>query len=310
MSLAALQEIQSLNVPRGTILTIGTFDGVHRGHQAIISAVVNRAKKEGLLSGCITFKDSPRQTLRPGTPFYYLMALQERIDVLAGLGLDVVLPLTFDTDLASVEAERFIGYLVDNLNLKHLIVGPDFALGYKRKGTIEVIKKIGQDRGFTVESISSTNISDGRVSSTRLRELLSEIGDVASANELLGRPYSIESVVKKGHQRGQTIGYRTANLDVPSNRIIPLDGVYVTSTTLGENIYRSVTNIGDNPTFGDKMTSVETYILDFDQMIYDETIKVEFLHRVRGEIKFESVDKLTEQIAADVEITREYFSKH
>ena len=196
------------------------------------------------------------------------------------------------------------------LNLKHLIVGPDFALGYKRKGTIEVIKKIGQDRGFTVESISSTNISDGRVSSTRLRELLSEIGDVASANELLGRPYSIESVVKKGHQRGQTIGYRTANLDVPSNRIIPLDGVYVTSTTLGENIYRSVTNIGDNPTFGDKMTSVETYILDFDQMIYDETIKVEFLHRVRGEIKFESVDKLTEQIAADVEITREYFSKH
>ena len=309
MSLAALQEIQDLKVSRGTILTIGTFDGVHRGHQAIIAAVIDKAKKQGLLSGCITFKDSPRQTLRPGIPFYYLMTLQERIDVLANLGLDVVLPLTFDTDLASVDAELFVKYLVDNLNLKHLIVGPDFALGHKRRGTIDVLKIIGKDKGFTVESINSTDVFNDRVSSTRLRGLLTEKGDVKLAKELLGRPYSIESVVKKGHERGQTIGYRTANLDVPNDRIIPLDGVYVTSTILGENIYQSVTNIGDNPTFGDKVTSIETYILDFDQMIYGETIRVEFLDRVRGEVKFESVSKLREQIAADVEITREYYSK-
>ena len=309
MSLAALQEIKNLKIPRGTILTIGTFDGVHRGHQAIIEAVINKAKIDGLLSGCITFKSSPRQTLRPEIPFYYLMTLQERIDILAHLGLDVVLPLTFDTDLASVDAELFVDYLVDNLNLKQLIVGPDFALGHKRRGTIDVLKKIGKDKGFTVESINSTDVLNDRVSSTRLRALLSEKGDVKSANDLLGRPYSIESIVEKGHERGQTIGYRTANLDVPKDRIIPLDGVYVTSTIIGTNIYQSVTNIGDNPTFGDAVTSVETYILDFDQMIYGETIRIEFLHRVRDEIKFESVDKLTEQIAADVEITREYYSK-
>jgi len=309
VSLTALQEIQSVKLSQGTVLTIGTFDGVHRGHQAIISAVIRKAEKEGYLSGCVTFKASPRETLRPEQPFHYLMSLDERIDMLGTSGLDLVLPLTFDSDLASVDADDFVSYLVDNLNLKHLIVGPDFALGYKRKGTIEVLKEIGENKGFTVEPINSTDMSSDRVSSTRLRRLLSEEGDVELAERLLGRPYSIESPVIKGHERGRTIGYRTANIEVPINRIIPLDGVYVTSTTLGSKKYPSVTNVGDNPTFDDKVLSVETYILDFDRMIYDETIKVEFLRRIRGEIKFETVNKLTEQIALDVDATREYFAK-
>ena len=309
MSLTALQEIQSAKVSQGTVLTIGTFDGVHRGHQAIISAVIDRAKKDAYLAGCITFKASPRETLRPQQSFRYLMSLEERIDMLRNSGLDLVLPLTFDLDLASVEAGEFVNYLVDYLNLKHLIVGPDFALGYKRKGTIEVLREIGQNKGFTVESIDSTDMSSDRVSSTRLRRLLSEEGNVELAERLLGRPHSIESSVIKGHERGRTIGYRTANIAVPINRIIPLDGVYVTSTNLGSKKYPSVTNVGDNPTFDDKALSVETYILDFDPMIYDETIRVEFLRRIRGEIKFETVSKLTEQIALDVQDAREYFAK-
>ncbi len=309
MSLTALQEIKRVKVSQGTVLTIGTFDGVHRGHHSIISAVMDKAQKDGYLSGCITFKASPRETLRPQQSFRYLMSLDDRIDMLETSGLDLVIPLTFDSALASVEADDFVGYLVDNLNLKHLIVGPDFALGYKRKGTIEVLKDIGQNKGFTVEPIDSTDMSSDRVSSTRLRRLLSEEGDVELAERLLGRPYSIESSVVKGHERGRTIGYRTANIEVPINRIIPLDGVYVTSTTLGSKTYASVTNVGDNPTFDDKVLSVETYILDFDRMIYDETIRVEFLRRIRGEIKFETVNKLTEQIALDVDATREYFAK-
>ena len=306
----ALDELKNVQITDDTVLTIGTFDGVHRGHQKIISSVVKIAKANNYLAGCITFKENPREILRPENIFHYLVSVDERCKLLESLGLDIVVPLTFDRGLANVNAEDFVKLLLDNLNLKHLIVGPDFALGHKRAGTISVLTEIGERLGFQVESLEGYANNSDRVSSSLIRSVIMKEGDVALASKMLGRKYSITATVEKGHQRGEQIGYRTANLKIPIKRALPLDGVYITSTTIDSITYESVTNVGDNPTFGDKVISVETYILDFNDIIYGKMIKVEFHERLRGEVKFESPEKLSEQISIDVENTKAYFANN
>lgn len=309
MAIKAIEELQRARTSQGTVLTIGTFDGVHRGHQYVIGRVVDYARKHSFQSGVITFRASPRETLRPDTPFYYLSDLEERLELLRALDVDVVVALTFDRDLAQLSAREFMSALREHLSLCHLIVGPDFALGHNREGTIPVLTSLGEELGFTVESLDAFGDAPERIRSTAIRAALAGPGDVDAAQRLLGRSYAVVGSVVRGHSRGKDLGFPTANVDVPRQRALPADGVYVTRAYLNGVPYFSVTNVGDNPTFGDAERTVETYILDFDREIYGEELKIEFLQRLRGEERFPDIDALVAQIRRDVEQTRQYFNE-
>jgi riboflavin kinase/FMN adenylyltransferase len=240
----------------------------------------------------------------------YLTSLDQRIELLKSLGVDIVVALTFDRELAQLSAREFVGLLREHLILCHLIVGPDFALGHRREGTIPVLNELGTEMGFTVESLSPFLDGDGdeeRISSSAIRRALTERGDVTAAEQMLGRPHAVTGPVIRGYNRGKDLGFPTANVEVPAQRAVPADGVYVTRLYLDGAAYPSVTNVGDNPTFGNTERSVEVHILDFDRTIYDAEVRIEFLQRLRGEERFPSVGALVTQIGQDVEDARAYF---
>ena len=189
-------------------------------------------------------------------------------------GADYVVPVTFDRDLAGVSARDFAQKLVDVLSMRRLIVGPDFAMGRRREGTIPVLTEIGQELGFTVLPMDELQNDGQRIGSSVIRRLLIEDGNVTMANDMLARPYMLSGTVQEGHKRGKDLGFPTANISVPSRRAVPADGIYVTRAHLGDRVLESVTNIGDNPTFHDQERMIETFILDFDEDLYGQTISV------------------------------------
>ena len=291
-------------------MTIGTFDGVHLGHQHVVRTAMNDAKERGLLSVVITFHPSPRSVVRPGAKVHYLSDLPERVALLQSIGPDLVVALTFDTELMRLKAQDFVDLLVSHLHLAHLVVGPDFALGSGREGTVAVLREIGETRSFTVHSLDPLgSVGTARISSTAVRRAIGE-GDIAGAAAMLGRPHALHGPVMRGYQRGRDLGFPTANMRVPADRVVPADGVYVTRARLGGQTYPSVTNVGDNPTFGNPDRSVETYILDFDDDIYDQDLRIDFLLRLRGEERFVDIPALVDQIRRDVDETRSYFALH
>ena len=305
----AFDEIERARTSSGAVLTIGTFDGVHRGHRHIISRVAQEANENGLQAGVVTFTSTPREVFRPDPPVSYLSSLEERISLLKEAGADFVVPVTFDLELAGVGAMDFAKQLVDVLSLRRLVVGPDFAMGRRREGTIPVLTEIGAELGFAVFPLEELRDDGERVGSSVIRRLIIENGDLDTANEMLARPYSLSGVVVEGHHRGKDLGFPTANISVPARRAVPADGIYVTRAHLGERVLESVTNVGDNPTFNDAERMIETHILDFDEDIYGQAIEVEFLTRLRGEEAFTTVDALIEQMHKDVRQTRDYFGR-
>ena len=306
----AFEEIERARTSSGAVLTIGTFDGVHRGHRHIISRVAQEARENNLQAGVVTFTSTPREVFRPDAPVAYLSGLEERINLLKEVGADFVVPVTFDLELAGVSAMDFAKQLVDVLSLRRLVVGPDFAMGRRREGTIPVLTEIGAELGFAVLPLEELRDDGERVGSSVIRRLIIENGDLDTANEMLARPYSLSGVVVEGRHRGKDLGFPTANIAVPASRAVPADGIYVTRAHLGERVLESVTNVGDNPTFNDAERMIETYILEFDEDIYGRTIDVEFLTRLRGEEAFTTVDALVEQIHKDVQQTRDYFARN
>lgn len=297
------------NAPgRPVAITIGVFDGVHLGHQHLIGELKRRAAERGLASGVVTLHPSPVQVLRPDVRVAYLSSLEERIELLRATGVDAVAPLTFTSEVAGLAAYDFVEMLHGALDMRYLLMGPDNAFGRGREGTPERLREVGVDMGFDVGVLDTPlEGASGRVSATAVRHALAD-GDMELAARLLGRPFAVRGPVIRGNERGRTIGFPTANLAVTPDRAMPAYGVYVTRTTVGGATYASATNIGINPTFNDPRPSVETYILDFEGDIYGRELRVEMLHRLRGEAKFDGMEPLIAAIAADVEAAREYFA--
>jgi riboflavin kinase / FMN adenylyltransferase len=303
----ARRELSRIAPGRPCGVTIGVFDGVHRGHQHLIGLLLERARREDLATVALTFNPHPRTVLRPGTAVTYLTSLEERVELLQGQGLDSVGVLAFTSELAQLSAESFLSLLVEELEMRLLVVGPDFALGRNRAGTIGVMREIGERLGFRVEVAPLLAEADEKVGSSAIRQAL-VAGDVERVGRLLGRPFSLRGPVVAGDRRGRTLGFPTANIAMGLDRALPAYGIYVTRAYVRESAYESCTSIGIRPTFDvEPRPVVETYILDFDEGIYGREMQIDLLHRLRGEERFATAEDLIAQMEKDVRDTREWF---
>ncbi|MGB2853085.1 MAG: riboflavin biosynthesis protein RibF, partial [Dehalococcoidia bacterium] len=263
-----------------------------------------RASDAGLLSVVVTFHRHPRLVLSPRSNLTYLTSLKERIRLLESLGVGCVVTLSFTRELAELSAREFIGLLQKYLRMRSLVVGPDFALGKRREGDAPKLESLGEELHFSVEVVEPMVCEGGVVSSTAIRSALSQ-GDMIKVSQLLGRRFTLSGQVIKGDQRGKTLGFPTANLVPDPEQALPPDGVYTTRAFVNETAYPAVTNIGVRPTFGDGKRVVEVHILDFEEReLYGHEIRIELVHRLRGEVRFSGADELKAQMQRDVEQAR------
>jgi len=305
--LLSRDELRAHAPGRPSAITVGVFDGVHLGHRHLIDALRERADARRLASGVVTLHPDPVQVLRPDVRVAYVTSLEERVELLRAAGVDFVVPLTFTSEVAELSAREFVGLVHETLEMRFLLMGPDHAFGRGREGTPDRCREIGEEMGFEVEVLPAPLAgSDGAVSATAIRAALAA-GDMERVAALLGRPFSLRGPVVRGNERGRTIGFPTANLAVTPDRALPAFGVYVTRVQVAGATFMGATNIGINPTFNDPRPSVETYVIDFEGDLYGREMRIEVLHRLRGEQKFERIDALTAAIAADVEATRRWF---
>lgn len=287
-------------------LTIGVFDGVHRGHQQIIKRLTAGAHEQGVPAVVLTFDPHPAKLFGRGE-IKLLTLPDERADLLASFGVDVVITHHFDEGVANTTAFDFMQQVKNRLAMSHLILGYDSTVGKNREGNATRLKEIGEELGYTVEVVPALSDESGVISSTEIRKLI-EVGNVAEATRLMGHPYSLHGPVIHGDARGRTIDVPTANIGYShEDKMIPANGIYACWAYLDGEKYQAATNIGINPTFtpDKQIPNVEAHILDFRREIYDEQVKLEFVARLRNELRFDSVDKLLEQIWRDIEKTRE-----
>ena len=298
------KELAEAEPQRETALTIGVFDGLHLGHQHLIEKLKQEATRDGLLSGVVTFRHHPRLVLLPEIDLTYLTSLSERIRLLGSLGAEVIVPLSFTPELAQLSAQEFVALLKRHLKMRALVIGPDFALGRGRKGDVSNLQALGEEFKFSVEVVPPMVLRGQVVSSTAIRQALSQ-GDIKKASELLGRRFRLAGQVAKGDERGKTLGFPTANIVPEPEQALPADGVYATLALLGQKVYRSVTNIGVRPTFGGGQRLIEVHLLDFEGgKLYGQELEIELVERLRGEIGFTSVEELKTQMTRDVKQTR------
>jgi riboflavin kinase / FMN adenylyltransferase len=296
------------DVPPGwgpSTVTIGVFDGVHRGHRAIIERAVARARERGTRSVVVTFDPHPSEIVRPGTQPAVLTTLARRAELVEELGVDALLVLPFTPELSRLDPAGFVTkVLVDRLNAADVVVGENFRFGHRAAGTIDTLRELGTAAGFTAEGVGLVG-SGKPVSSTRVRDAVAG-GDVAAATELLGRPHRVEGVVVHGDHRGRELGFPTANLAAPPLTAVPADGVYagwlVRGT--GERLPTAI-SVGTNPTFDGAVRRVEAYVLDrTDLDLYDEHVALDLVARLRPTLRFDGVAALVEQMSRDVEQVR------
>jgi riboflavin kinase/FMN adenylyltransferase len=291
-------ELARFSPKKGTLLTIGVFDGVHLGHRHLMAKLTGLARKQGLQSGVITFSRHPSEVLtEKRLPF--LTDIERRTELLKEAGVDEVIPLTFTPELAKLSPREFLELLQKHLRIKGLVVGPDFALGKNRAGNTEVLRKLGEEMGFSLTVVPPLKINDEVVSSTAIRKALTE-GDTRRAQKLMGRPFSLQGKVVVGDKRGAELGFPTANLETEPEQALPADGVYTSRAFIDDRAYPAMTNIGRHPTFGGNKRLVEVYLLDYRGDLYGQELNVEIIERLRDEIKFDSPEELKKQIAQDV----------
>jgi len=286
-------------------LTVGVFDGVHRGHREIIRKLTAEAHASHAPAVLLTFDPHPASVLT-GLDIRCLTTPAERADLLGALGVDIVITQRFTPDLSTVPAYEYMLRLKESLGLSHLLIGYDFALGKGREGNAARLAEIGRDLDYSVEVINAVSDESGVISSTEIRKLVAT-GNVNEAAKLLGYNYNLSGPVIHGDGRGRKINIPTANIDYPKQKVIPANGIYVCWATVGSKKYKAATNIGFNPTFTPDKTipSLEAHLLDFDHDLYGQEVKLEFVARLRDELKFNSVDALLEQIHNDINKTSE-----
>lgn len=286
-----------------TYLAIGAFDGVHLGHQEVLRQMVAAARADGVRTAVLTFFPHPARFLRQASGPYYLMTLTDRVQFLASLGLDLIITHPFNDEVRQTRATVFVEQLIRYLDMRQLW-GGDFAFGYQREGDVPFLRRLGAERGFTVELVRSmVAVSGEQVSSSRVRHGLLA-GDVADAAACLGRPFHVGGEVVYGDQRGRTIGFPTANLAVWDELLLPANGVYATYAWAGERRYLAATNVGVRPTVNGGHVTVEAHLLDFSGDLYGQTLRLEFIERIRPEKRFSGLPELQAQIQADVEAIR------
>ncbi len=288
---------------RPAAVTIGVFDGVHRGHLGLLAQLRSAAAARELATAVVTFKNHPLTVLRPEIDVTYLMPFERRLALLEAADVDHVVPIEFTQAISQLTAREFVTALRDRLSMRHLVAGPDFALGKGRAGTLDVLRDLGGELGFEVTEADPSVAGGVRVSSTETRRRLTE-GAVGEAAELLGRPFRLTGEVVKGDQRGRALGFPTANLKIAPQMALPADGIYATLAHVGERVLPSATNVGVLPTFEVSGRTVETFILDFDEDLYGAEVSIDFIERIRPEAQFDSVEALIEQMDRDVEQAR------
>lgn len=283
-----------------SIVTIGTFDGVHIGHQKIIKKLNKTAQEKNLISIVLTFFPHPRMVLQKHTDIQLLNTIEERKQLLYNFGVDDIHIQEFTKEFSELSAEEFVKtLLVDRLSANHIIIGYDHQFGKNRSANIDDLKIFGKQFGFEVEEISVQDIDDVAVSSTKIRNALN-VGDIKTANSYLGYSYFLTGTVIKGKGLGRQIDFPTANISIEETyKLIPKQGVYVVKTTIENKTIFGMMNIGINPTVNGKKQSIEVHLFDFNADIYGEKVKVELLHRLRDEHHFDSVDDLKNQLFKD-----------
>ena len=300
---------ENAEIARPTVLTLGVFDGLHLGHQLIISTVVERARTTGAVPTVITFDPHPRAVLHPESAPPLLQTFDQKIEAFGVLGVEQTIVIRFTRDFARRSAAEFLRDVVhERLHAKEVYLGRGFAFGKGREGNIELLRRVSSELGFTADEVAEVRLRGQRISSSRIRELLAA-GRVNLARRMLGRPYGVEGRVVRGAERGRVLGFPTANLR-PVNRVIPRGGVYVTATLIEGAWRRSVTNVGTRPTFENEAEpSIETFVMDWEGDLYGDVVRVRFLHRLRDERRFASVEELKQQIARDAARARKYFER-
>lgn len=292
--------------PTPAVLTIGSFDGVHLGHQRLIASAIESARQKGIPSVVMTFEPSPREVLRPGQPLAYLTRLPAKLEILSSLGVDEIIVVPFTKELAQVEAPDFITWVRQYMPFVELWEGEGFALGHGRTGNTEVLAQLGSQHGYRLCIASLVEVDGAPASSTRIREAVMS-GDMETATRLLGRYPTVPGTVVPGSRRGREMGYPTANLAIPPNQALPADGIYATWATrhsTGE-VLPSITSVGTRPTFEDDARLVEVYILDYNADLYGETLTAHFVKRLRPQIRYESIEPLIQQMHQDTANTRQ-----
>jgi riboflavin kinase/FMN adenylyltransferase len=294
-----------------SVVTIGVFDGVHRGHQLIVARAAELGRELGLPVVAITFDPHPDEVTRPGSHPPFLCSARRRAELLGGLGVDAVCVIPFTLEFSRLDPDEFVRQvLVERLHAAAVVVGEDFSFGHRAIGDVPLLAKLGEKYEYSAEGLPLLVLDGITVSSTSIRKMLAE-GDVDEAAKALGRPHRVEGVVVRGHQRGRQLGFPTANVESPPHTAIPADGVYAgwlaTLDEAGDEVSRwpAAISIGTNPTFDGQVRTVEAYALDrTDLDLYGLHAAIDFAVRLRGTLRFDSIDALIEQMQADVVQTR------
>ena len=289
------------------VISLGMYDGVHRGHERIIHALKKVAKEKKYNSAIFSFWPHPRRVINPEYELKLLTNIEEKIEILEKKGLDFLFLQKFDENFKNLDAEDFVEQiLVKKINIKHVIIGKDHCFGKDRRGDFSLLEKLGKRCGFVVEELDLILLEGQNISSTKIREALQN-GDVNKANDMLGYYYSISGEVVHGKKIGRTIGFPTANILVDDMKLLPKNGAYIVEVWLKNQQYKGMLSIGTNPTIGGNNLSVEVNILDFKGDIYGERLTLKFRDFLHEEIKFENLEKLIERLKQDKKITEDFF---
>lgn len=297
------RNIDEIRYDKGTVLTLGTFDGIHLGHQQIINKVIDCSEENNLRNIVITFHPHPRKVINPEMQLKILTTAEEQINILEKLGVQNLFIINFTKEFSQLTPDEFIkNYLVDKIGISRIVIGYDHHFGKGRGGDVEFLKASGKKYDFEILQIQPFIIYDEPVSSTKIRNAL-ESGEIKRANKMLGRTYSFSGVVVEGDKRGRELGYPTANIKISDeDKILPQIGIYAVLVELGGIEYKALLSIGKRPTFyNDGNVIPEVYIYDFNNDIYGKEIKVKLIEKLRGEVKFNSAEELIRQMNIDKE---------
>ena len=301
-----VEGIGALPLERGpAAVTVGFFDGVHRGHQSVIGRTVEAARQRGLVPVAITFDRHPREILMPGTQPKLLTTLERKAELIGALGVESLVVLAFTPEFAGWSPAQFVNrVLVQGLGTRHVVVGANFTFGHRAEGNLATLQEMGGDAGFDAEGVALQNVGGRRFSSTSIREAL-EAGDLEWPEHALGRRFALDGRVVAGAGRGAKLGYPTANLEVGPKMLLPAEGVYAGRAVTPEGNHVAAINVGTNPTFGQEPLHVEAFLLDFEGDLRGRDVSIEFWSRLRGEVRFDSPEALSSQIGEDVERSRD-----
>lgn len=293
-----IKSINEINNKNKSIITIGNFDGLHKGHQVLIKETVDYAKKNNIQSIVFTFENHPANYFIPNS-VKNIISEKQKLAILKNMGVDMVISIPFDDYMTKITPNEFVrDILVNKLNIEKLIIGHDFTFARNKEGNIDSLQLLSHKYKFKLQVVSPIRINGIRVSSTKIRGLILD-GSLDKVRQYLGYNYQLEGRVIHSKKLGRTIGFPTANLEIDNNMVIPKNGIYATKVYVEDKVYFGATNVGYNPTVNGKSLSIETNILEFDEDIYGKNIKVEFLERIRDEKKFSSLEELKNQLGKD-----------